>query len=372
MNELEKLEKLKTLTPYQAEAKDNHNTIKILLTTMQRKAIEVGYFLNEAQTHGYYRALGYNDIYEYAEQEFGLGKTNTKNYQALNRAFTDSYDNGKYKGYSLKIDIRYKEYNTSQLIEMLPMTPTDRRNITSDMKVSEIRDYKKVLESPSTIGLEEYAAESYAKIKADPMQAVKEYRKNKENGSLKRPAIKAETQSNEELTTVAEGQMIVGDDGEITEYHQTGALILGQTSDLEKENNEIDDTPTAQDVAQQKIKEILETADDVEPEEVFDVADEENEKVYVTDGKTPVLLQIEELEENILEYLERWRYKITSQWLSGEMAVENTDAAHFIACYIYRFYEDVFNGKKPEVKRMSRNISEEYEKLDKERKSVVL
>lgn len=367
MNELEKLE---TLTPYQAEAKENHKAIKILLTTMQRKAIELGYFLNEAQTQGYYRALGYDDIYSYAEQEFGLGKTNTKNYQALNRAFTDSYDNGKYKGYSLSIDIRYKEYNTSQLIEMLPLMPTDRSSISSDMTVSEIRDYKKVLESPSTIGLEEYAAESFAKIKADPMQAVKQYRENKKNGSLTQRAVKTEMQCREE-PTVADGQMIVGDDGEITEYHQTGASVIGQTSDLEKENNEIDDTPTAQDVAQQKIKEILETADDVEPKEVFGVADEENEKVFVTDGKTPVLLQIEELEENILEYLERWRYKITSQWLSGEMAVENTDAAHFIACYIYRFYEDVFNGNKPEVKRMSRNISEEYEKLDKEKKSVV-
>ncbi len=48
------------------------------------------------------------------------------------------------------IDDRYEKYSYSQLVEMLPLKEQERRRVTSDMTVSQIRNYKKVVKKEQT------------------------------------------------------------------------------------------------------------------------------------------------------------------------------------------------------------------------------
>ena len=48
------------------------------------------------------------------------------------------------------IDDRYEKYSYSQLVEMLPLKEQERRRVTSDMTVSQIRNYKKSLKEQTS------------------------------------------------------------------------------------------------------------------------------------------------------------------------------------------------------------------------------
>lgn len=370
MNEVTEV-KNEGLDTFRSEALENYNATKMLLKTMQRKAIELGYFLNEAHRAEYYRALGYNDIYEYAQSEFGIGKTSTKNYQALNRTFTDSYEDGKYKGYSLNVLAQFKEYNTSQLIEMLPLTPGERSKVTPSMKVSEIRDYKSILEKPGLIGLDEHF---YQQIKNDPAAAVKQYRELKAMpkittkaqdkeiadtlkaiDKLIKPAKNDKTLQSE---VVAKGQLFVDDDGEITEFHQAGAEKLSQTSDLKEDYEEIIKPRSAPEVAKEILDKVLEKADDADPKEVFNrtsaVKREETESVDIDieedeyDDADPdefgeprkVYLSMQKLCEFFTAYMRKNSFSVKQfDATKGFVDVHEDDFIYDISSDVYDYYQ---------------------------------
>lgn len=143
------------------------------LNDIKKSFFVIGFRLNEANEFGYYSALGYKDIYELAADKFGFEKTSTKNLMAINLVYCDHYRGGKdYKRYTMFLSDNYDKYSQTQLVEMLPLSDGERKNIPVDFTISELREYKKLLKSQP-----DYY--TYKSKQEDPRKAVKEYREQK-------------------------------------------------------------------------------------------------------------------------------------------------------------------------------------------------
>ena len=169
---------------------------------------------------------------------------------------------------------------------MLPLSNYEIKNITPDFTAAEIRDYKKILRwgIPKS---EKYQNENgaYTAFISNPREWIEEYRKtnaeaeaektvqakdsgelpisDKEYGKLIKnldELIKPIHKKQAEPELVAAGQMVLTDAGEVEEYHQSGGDGFVRSTGQ----------PTPQEVAQAKLDEILETADDGDVAEVFD------------------------------------------------------------------------------------------------------
>lgn len=175
---------------------------------------KIGFRLNEAMYGRYFTALGYDDIYALAQNEFGFEKTTTKNLMSINREYSERRPAGlDFKPYSMYIAEKYKKYSQTQLVEMLPLTNSAREYIPEDFTISELRDYKKLCNSSQRERgcLNEYT--SYHNIIKSPREAVKKYREEK--AEIER------AKEFEKTTDVLAGQLYFTDTGEMTEYHQS-------------------------------------------------------------------------------------------------------------------------------------------------------
>lgn len=253
-----------------AFANDFLKYAKLELDDIKRSFFKIGFRLNEAESMGYYRTLGYSDIYELAEAEFDFKSTTTKNLMAINRRYSKHEHNGHYLAYTMELDDRYKNYTQTQLVEMLPLKDIETKKISADFTVSEIRDYKKILHwgIPKS---EKYQNERtpWLSFIEHPREWIEEYRKTNAAAEASKqaqtesaankwlPPVKPKPKDEPEL--VADGQMVLTNEGAVEEYHQSGGEgYVGQSTDR-----------TAQEAAQAKLDEIMATADDGDVAEVF-------------------------------------------------------------------------------------------------------
>ena len=116
---------------------ENGLTNKILQSMyyVAKEFVYIGFLLNEADVYEYYKEKGYQSIYEYAEAELSFKKSSTNNFIRVYRTFSDDG--------SMFLKDGYKDFNYSQLTEMLSLKPALREKVTSDMTVKEIRLLKK-------------------------------------------------------------------------------------------------------------------------------------------------------------------------------------------------------------------------------------
>ena len=107
--------------------------------------ISLGFHLNEMWQSCYYEELGYEDFYECVEKNFGLDKSAVSRCISVWKEFA-AYDENSYSR-KMWVDERYANYSYSQLAEMLPLKQEERRRVTPDMSVREIREFKKNLKN---------------------------------------------------------------------------------------------------------------------------------------------------------------------------------------------------------------------------------
>ena len=186
------------------------------LADIERAFFKVGFRLNEANHFGYYKTLGYEDIYELAEKEFGFKSTTTKNLMEVNRVYSDHLMSTNtlcttptYKTFTMMIDPRYSKYSQTQLVEMLPLSKEERANVPVDFKTADLRDYKKSLKSWNggcVIG--------YTEAIENPRKAVEAVREVRRKSELY--TNKAEKQSD-----VPPGQLYIDENENVAEFHQT-------------------------------------------------------------------------------------------------------------------------------------------------------
>ncbi len=121
---------------------DAKNIIREKMKSSVENFIAIGYYLKLIDETGQYKEDGYANIWECAKQEFGFSQPKASRCINICKAYSVNGD-------SPYIDERYKNFNTSQLQEMLPFKDDERLigQITPDMSSRkirrEIRDAKK-------------------------------------------------------------------------------------------------------------------------------------------------------------------------------------------------------------------------------------
>lgn len=106
------------------------------LRQIKQPHFDIAFRLAEAKKFGYAEELGYKDIYELSEIEFGFKRSSTAAYISVAETY------GIYTVNSSQAPGAWALFSFSQLVEMLPLSSYDRMCIRSDMTVKQIRKYK--------------------------------------------------------------------------------------------------------------------------------------------------------------------------------------------------------------------------------------
>ena len=115
--------------------------IQANLKSAARSVIAIGYYLKCVHRNELFKEAGYKDICEYAKDRFGFSASTTSRYMTRNDKFSVN-------GNSQILDDKYKDFNKSQLQEMLSLDAEQLEKVTPDMTVVQIREMKKPKEIP--------------------------------------------------------------------------------------------------------------------------------------------------------------------------------------------------------------------------------
>lgn len=110
------------------------------IAKIKESFVEVGYYLRKIQRTEEYKADGYKDIWEFADQEYGLHRSTASRWMKMNELFSQN-------GESPYLKEEYQQFGKSQLQEMLYLEEDTRQQVTKDMTVREIRELRKTEES---------------------------------------------------------------------------------------------------------------------------------------------------------------------------------------------------------------------------------
>lgn len=132
------------------EAYDSLKCLYTDLTVIREYYMRLGFHLSEFRACEYYKDFGYLTLEEFCDVNLGLDKGAVSRcinvYKQFNASNDVTYSAGlKKRGCAIDLSERWKDYSYTQLCEMLPLSESDRKKITPDMTVKQIREYKKNL-----------------------------------------------------------------------------------------------------------------------------------------------------------------------------------------------------------------------------------
>lgn len=129
------------------------------LTDIRKYYMRLGFHLNEFNVDKSYLEFGYSTLEEFCDVNLGLDKSAVSRCINVYREFNAKNDViriGNYEscGSAMDLSERWNNYSYTQLCELLPLTEVQRRGITPNMTVKQIREYKKSLKEKSVRSLQ--------------------------------------------------------------------------------------------------------------------------------------------------------------------------------------------------------------------------
>lgn len=106
------------------------------MTNMKMSFIAAGYYLKYIRDRELFREDGYESIWEFAEDNYGIKKSTASRWMAMNDKFSQG-------GNSPSLAEEYKGFEKSQLQEMLYLDDKQIESVTPDMTVRDIREVRK-------------------------------------------------------------------------------------------------------------------------------------------------------------------------------------------------------------------------------------
>lgn len=106
------------------------------LESMSRKFITIGYYLKLIRDNEMYHQDGFKDIWEFAQDTYGISKSTCSRWMAMNDKFSQG-------GNSPYLKEEYRDFGKSQLQEMLYLTDEQMEQARPDMTAKEIREIRK-------------------------------------------------------------------------------------------------------------------------------------------------------------------------------------------------------------------------------------
>lgn len=117
---------------------DMTNIIKAQLNDIAEGFVSVGFYLRKTDETMLYKQKGYNTIYEYAKDTFGIGRSTASRFMEINQKYSKD-------GYSPEIDLKWSGYGSSKLTEMLGLPEDVQEVIPADATVRDIREAKGII-----------------------------------------------------------------------------------------------------------------------------------------------------------------------------------------------------------------------------------
>lgn len=115
------------------EAKD---ILREKLDNMKMNFIATGYYMKYIRDHELFREDGYESIWEFAEDNYGIKKSTASRWMAMNDKFSQG-------GNSPVLAEEFRGFEKSQLQEMLYLDDKQIETVTPNMTVKEIREVRK-------------------------------------------------------------------------------------------------------------------------------------------------------------------------------------------------------------------------------------
>ena len=112
------------------------NILREKLDNMKMSFIAAGYYMKYIRDHELFREDGYESIWEFAEDNYGIKKSTASRWMSMNDKFSQG-------GNSPILADEYREFEKSQLQEMLYLDDKQMETVTPDMTVKEIREIRK-------------------------------------------------------------------------------------------------------------------------------------------------------------------------------------------------------------------------------------
>jgi hypothetical protein len=110
--------------------------IRANINSASRSFVAIGYYLKYVRDNQLYKEDGYDNIWEFAKSEFGIGKSSASQFMSINDKFSKD-------GNSPILLEQYKDFTSSKLAEMLTMSNEQLEQVTPATTIVEIRQIKK-------------------------------------------------------------------------------------------------------------------------------------------------------------------------------------------------------------------------------------
>ena len=121
------------------ESLDEMTTIiKALLNDIAEDFISVGFYLKKTEQDELYKQAGYRNIWEYAKDTFGIGRSTASRFMDINTKYSIG-------GFSPQIDDKWRGYGSSKLTEMLGLPEEIQEAIPTEATVKDIREAKGII-----------------------------------------------------------------------------------------------------------------------------------------------------------------------------------------------------------------------------------
>lgn len=109
--------------------------IKSDMTNVARSCVSVGFHLKAIRDMELFRDAGYDTLWDYAADQFGISKSSASRYMEINDRFSIG-------GNTPMLQKEYKDFSKSQLQEMISLSPEQARKVTAKTTVKQIREMK--------------------------------------------------------------------------------------------------------------------------------------------------------------------------------------------------------------------------------------
>ena len=112
------------------------NILREKMYNLKMHFIAAGYYLKYIRDHEQFREDGYESIWEFAEDNYGIKKSTASRWMAMNDKFSQG-------GNSPILAEEFRNFEKSQLQEMLYLDDKQIETVTPEMTVKEIREVRK-------------------------------------------------------------------------------------------------------------------------------------------------------------------------------------------------------------------------------------
>ena len=112
------------------------NDIKNNLGTIVKSFVRIGWLLTRIDKSGAYKNDGYSTISEFAQAEYGMNKSGTSRFMKI-------YEKYSVPGDTPELRDEYKDFNQSQLTEMLQIPEEDHEMLRPEGNKEDFRELKR-------------------------------------------------------------------------------------------------------------------------------------------------------------------------------------------------------------------------------------